>query len=73
MQEEYNPDDSIAEAELELALSKLQLNSKKNLQKLIEEFASCEVKCGIPISNSKKIAQLIRLGEKEYETVITVA
>ncbi len=30
MGEEYNPDDSIAEAELELALSKLQLNNKKN-------------------------------------------
>ena len=29
LQEEYNPDDSIAEAELELALSKLRLNNKK--------------------------------------------
>ncbi len=59
MQEEYNPDDSIAEAELELVLSKLRLNNKKNPQKLIEEIASCKVKYGIPISNSKKMAQLI--------------
>ena len=73
MQEEYNPDDSIAEAELELALSKLQLNNKKNLCKLIEEIVPCEVKYGIPISNSKKMAQLIHLGGKEYGTVITVA
>ena len=73
MQEEYNPDDSIAGAELELALSKLQMNNKKNPQKLIEEIASCEVKYGIPISDSKKMAQLIRLGGKEYGTVITVA
>jgi hypothetical protein len=73
MQEEYNPDDSITEAELELALSKLQLNNKKNSQKLIEEIVSCEVKYRIPISNSKKMAQLIHLGGKEYGTVITVA
>jgi hypothetical protein len=72
MQEEYNPDDSIAEAELELALSKLRLNNKKNPQKLIEEIMLCEVKYGIPISNSKKMAQLICLGGKEYVMVITV-
>jgi hypothetical protein len=30
MQEEYNPDDSILEAELELAISNLQLTNKKN-------------------------------------------
>ncbi len=71
MQDEYNPDDLIAEAELELAM-RLQLNNKKNPQKLIEEIASCEVKYGIPVSDSKKIAQLIRLGGKEYGTVITV-
>jgi hypothetical protein len=73
MQEEYNPDDSIAETELELALSKLQLNNKKNPQKFIEEIASCEVKYGIPISNRKKMAQLICIGGTEYGTVITVA
>jgi hypothetical protein len=71
LQEEYNPND-IPEAELKLALSKLQLNKKKNSQKLIEEIASCKVKHGIPVSNSKKVAQLIRLGGKEYGTVITV-
>ncbi len=72
MQEEYNPDDSITEAELELALSKLRFNNKKILQKRIEETTSCEVKYGILISNSKKMAQLIRLGGKEYGMVITV-
>ncbi len=29
MQEEYNPDDSITEAELKLAMSKLRLTNKK--------------------------------------------
>ncbi len=49
------------------------MNNKKNPQKLIEEIASCEVKYKIPISNSKKMVQLICLGGKEYGTVITVA
>ena len=31
-----------------------------------------EVKYGVPISNGKLIAQLIRLGRKKYSTVITV-
>jgi hypothetical protein len=59
LQGDFNPDDSIAETELELALSKLKLANKKNPQKLLEEMASCEVKDGIPVSDGKKVAQLI--------------
>ena len=47
------------------------MTNKKNLQKFIEEIASCKVKYGIPVSNSNKMAQLIHYGGKEYETVIT--
>jgi len=72
MRDKYNPDDSIAEAELELVLSKLKLTNKKNPRKIIEEIASCEVKYGIPVSDSKKVAQLICLGGKEHGTMITV-
>jgi hypothetical protein len=38
----------------------------------LEEIASCEVKYGVPVSNGKKIAQLICLGRKKYGTVITI-
>jgi hypothetical protein len=48
------------------------LNNKKNPQKLIKEIASCKVKYGILVSNSKKVAKLICLGGKEYGNVITV-
>jgi hypothetical protein len=72
LQGDFNPDDSIAETELELALSKFKLANKKNPRKLLEEMASCEVKYGIPVSDGKKVAQLIRLGGKKYGTVITV-
>jgi hypothetical protein len=71
MQEEYNPDDSNAEAELKLAMC-IQSTNKKNLQKLIKETASCKVKYGTPVTDSKKMVQLIRLGGKKYGTVITV-
>ncbi len=72
LQSDFNPDDSIAETELELALSKLKLTNKTNPRKLLEDIASSEVKYGVPVSNGKKIAQLIRLGGKKYGTVITV-
>ena len=44
LQGDFNPDDSIAETELELVLSKLKLANKKKPRKLLEEIASCEVK-----------------------------
>jgi hypothetical protein len=72
LQGDFNPDDSIAETELELALSKLKLANKKNPRKLLEKIASCKVKYGVPVSNEKKIAQLIRLGGIKYGSVITV-
>ena len=65
LQGDFNPDDSIAETELELALSKFKLANKKNPGKLLEEMASCEVKYGIPVS-------VICLGRKIFGTVITV-
>jgi hypothetical protein len=70
LQGDFNPNDSIAETELELALSKLKLTKKKNQHKLMEDIASCKVKYAI--SNGKKMAQLIHLGGKKYSTVITV-
>ena len=72
MKDEYNPNDSIAEAELKLALSKLKLTKKMNPRKIIEEIASCEVKFGILMSNSTKIAQLFRLGGSENGTILSV-
>ncbi len=53
-------------------MSKLKLANKKNPRKHLEEIASCKVKYGVPVSDSKKVAQLIRLDRKKYGTVITV-
>ena len=43
-QGDFNPDASIAETKLELALSKLKLMNKKNPRKLLEDIALCENK-----------------------------
>jgi hypothetical protein len=67
LQGDFNPDDSIAETDIELALSKLKLTNKKNPRKLLEEIASCEVKYGVPVSDGKKVAQLICLGGRNTE------
>jgi hypothetical protein len=74
LQGDFNLNDSIAETKLELALSKLKLTNKKNPRKLLvlAEIASCEVKYGVPVSDEKKVAQLIRLGGNKYGTVITI-
>jgi len=72
LQGNFNPDESIAETELELALGKLKLTNKKNPRKLSEEITSCNVKYGVPVSNGKKVTQLICLGGKKYGTVITL-
>jgi hypothetical protein len=45
---------------------------KEAVNLLMEGIASCDVKYGVPISNGKKIVQLIRLGGKKHSTVITV-
>ncbi len=71
LQGDFNADNSIAETELELVLSKLKLANKKNPRKLLEEMALCKVKYGIPVSDGKKVAQLC-LGGKKYGTVIMV-
>jgi hypothetical protein len=67
LQGDFNPDDSIAETELELALSKLKQANKKNPQKLLEDIALCEVKYGVPVSDGKKFAQLICFGVRNME------
>jgi len=72
LQGDFNQDNSIAETELELTSSKLKLANKKNPRKLLEEIASWEVKYGVPVSDGKKVEQIIHLDGKKYGTVITV-
>jgi hypothetical protein len=38
----------------------------------MEEIASCEVKYGVPVNDSKTITQLMHLGGNKYGTVIAL-
>ncbi len=67
LQGNFNPDNSIAETKVELALSKLKLANKKNPWELLEKIASCEVKYGVQVSNGKKVQNLFTLAERNTE------
>jgi hypothetical protein len=67
---EYEPEDTMAEMEMEAALEKMKLDPKKDPNNLNDELAAIECKFSIEMSNSKKKAQVLRLGGVNYAGVI---
>jgi hypothetical protein len=67
---EYEPKDTIAEMEMEMALAKMKLCPKKDPNSLNETMASIECRYLIEMTNSKKKAQVLRLGGVMYSLVI---
>ncbi len=55
---EYEPDDTMAEMEMEKALSKLTLGKKKNPNNLLDEMSAIECRYKIDLTESKKKAQV---------------
>jgi hypothetical protein len=68
---EFEPEDTMAEMEMERALAKLKLGSKKDPKKLLDEFASIECQYSLELSKSKKNAQVLRLGGTLYLSIIS--
>jgi hypothetical protein len=68
---EYEPEDIMARMEMEQALSKLKLGSKKDLNKLLNKLASIECGYLLELSKSKKKAQVLHLGGAQYSSIIT--
>jgi hypothetical protein len=68
---EYEPKDTMAEMEMELALAKMKLGPKKDPNSLNDAMASIECRYSIEMTNSKKKAQVLRLGGVTYSSVIT--
>jgi len=68
--QEYEPEDMMAEMEMELALQKLKLGPKKDPNSLNDEMASIECRYSIEMTNGKKKAQVMRLGGVTYASVI---
>jgi hypothetical protein len=57
---EFEPEDTMAEMEMEQALAKMKLGPKKDPSKLLIKLASIECKYSLELSNSKKKAQVLR-------------
>ncbi len=56
----------MAEMELEQALAKIKLGPKNNPRKLLNKHASIKCKYSLELGNSKKKAQVLRLGGSLY-------
>jgi hypothetical protein len=67
---EYEPKDTKAKMEMETALAKMKLGPKKDPHDLNNELAAIECIFSIEMSNSKKKAQVLRLGGVNYAGVI---
>ena len=70
MLKEYEPEDMMAEMEMELALNKLKLGPSKDPNDLLNELAAIECRYLLELTDSKKKAQVMRLGGKVYASVI---
>jgi hypothetical protein len=69
---EYEPKDTMAEMEMEIALAKMKLGPKKDPNSLNEAIASIECRYLIEMTNSKKKAPVLRLGGVMYSSVIAM-
>jgi hypothetical protein len=58
LMKEYEPDDTMAEMEMEKALSKLTLGKKKDPNDLLDEMFAIECRYKIDLTKSKKKAQV---------------
>ncbi len=56
----YEPEDTLVEMEIEQALSKIILGSKKDPNQLLNELALIEFRYLLELSESKKKAQVLR-------------
>ena len=68
---EFEPEDTMAEMEMERALSKLKLGPKKDPLDLLDEFASIECRYSLDLSDARKKSQVLRLGGTAYAGVMT--
>jgi hypothetical protein len=67
---EFEPEDTMAEMEMECALAKLKLGPKKDPNERLDEFASIRWRYLLELSKSKKKAQVLRLGGTQYLSII---
>jgi hypothetical protein len=67
---EFKPEDKMVEMEMEQALAKMKLGPKIGPSKLLNKLSSIKCKYSLELSNSKKRAQVLRLGGSLYSSII---
>jgi hypothetical protein len=67
----YEPDDMMAEMEMEKALCKLSLGKKKDLNDINDELSAIECRYKIDLTKLKKKAQIFRIGGAQYASIIS--
>jgi hypothetical protein len=67
----YKPEDTMAEIQMEKALSKLTLTRKKDPNNLLDKLSAIKCRYNIDMSKSKKKAQVFRVSGTHYARVIS--
>jgi hypothetical protein len=67
---EFEPEDTMAEMEIERTLAKLKLGPKKDPNKLLDDFSPIKCRYSLELSKSKKKAQVLRLDGTQYLSII---
>ncbi len=72
LMKEYKPDDTMAEMEMEKALSKLSLSEKKDPNDLNDEQSAIKCRYKLELTKSKKKALIFRIGRAQYASIISM-
>jgi hypothetical protein len=67
---EIEPEDTMAEMEIEQVLAKMKLGPKKDPNNLLNKLASIKCKYSLELSDLKKKAQVLHLGGSLYSSII---
>ena len=69
--ERFAPSDAIAEMNMEDELAKLKINGKDDPRGIDDEIAKIKMRYGVPLSDSRKAAIIMRAGRKNYASTLT--
>ncbi len=66
----FEPEDTMAEMEMERALAQMKLGPKKDLNDLLNKLAAIECRNSLELTDLKKKAQVLCLGGQLYSSII---
>jgi hypothetical protein len=69
---EYKPDDTMAKMEMEKTPNKLSLRKKKDPNNVNDELSAIKCRYKLDLTESKKKAQIFRIGRAQYASIISM-